>query len=590
MSFSVEHFVDGLVSSDLLTAADLRDLERQLSSDGRYWNSEAVASHLVQQGKLTEYQAHLLRQGETDGLVLGDYVVLDKIGVGGMGEVFKAVHRRMDRTVALKVLSPEATRSAELVARFQREAKAAARLEHPNIVTAYDAGEANGTHFLVMQFINGCDLAAYVRDRCGCLPVAEAVDFILQAARGLEHAHSQGILHRDIKPSNLLLDQHGVVRILDLGLAIFVDQIPEEDRALGDRLTVAGERLGTANYMSPEQAVDTRSTDARSDIYSLGCTLHFLLTGEPPYRRHKKLQVVVAHRNAPIPSLCQQFVDIPVSLDDVFQKMLAKAPEERYQTMSEVVAALEQVARSDLPNASICESSSIDPDGPTSVRGVSPLTDFGGGDRTVGTNDTVQIRANQDTELLHRVGDTPDPKASRRVITSAADDTTDRRTALWVLHTGGGVVISVARGGRFSVSDAVDLPRGEFAVETVGLAYNKLVTDKDIEQLTELAHLARLYLDGTNISDAALTHLPGIRSLIHLALGKTSITDAGLTEISRCKNLRQLSLYATKVSDRGVDVLAKMRQLEKLNLARTKIGQQGLAKLRRALSSCEITS
>ena len=209
-----------------------------------------------------------------------------------MGVVLKAEHRRMARVVAIKVMSSAALKSAEMVKRFQREVQAAAKLEHPNIVTAHDADEVNGTHFLVMQFVDGDDLSAVVKKH-GAQPLDRAVDFILQAARGLEFAHRHGVIHRDIKPHNLLLSKEGVVKVLDMRLARIEEPMGSTREAT---LTSTGAVMGTIDYMSPEQTLDTKTADARSDIYSLGCTLFYLLTGEVPFQADTMMKRLLAHR------------------------------------------------------------------------------------------------------------------------------------------------------------------------------------------------------------------------------------------------------------------------------------------------------
>jgi formylglycine-generating enzyme required for sulfatase activity len=231
-------------------------------------------------------------------------------------------------------------KQAGAVERFRREVEAAAKLSHPNIVTAYDADEHQGMHYLAMEYVEGKDLATVVKDH-GPLPVRQAVECILQAARGLQYAHEQGIVHRDIKPGNLLLDKKGTVKILDMGLAL----IAGAEAALGgpERLTATGQVMGTCDYMSPEQALDSHVADHRTDIYALGCTLYRLLTGHPPYRGETLMQILLAHRENQIPSLCEARPEVPAELDACFQRMLAKEPGDRYQSMAEVVAELETV-------------------------------------------------------------------------------------------------------------------------------------------------------------------------------------------------------------------------------------------------------
>ena len=274
-----------------------------------------------------------------EGEILGNYVLLEPLGAGGMGRVHKARHRLMKRLVALKVLSPELLRSAGARARFRREVEAAARLTHPNIVAAYDAGEADRRDFLVMEYVEGQNLSELVR-RDGPLPVGKALEYLAAAARGLAFAHAAGVVHRDVKPANLLVDANGVVKVLDMGLA----RLPLDEAEAGDAgLTSSGVVMGTAAYMAPEQAADTRRADQRSDIYSLGCCLHFMLTGLPPYEGQTPMETLFAHRERPIPSLCEARPDCPPPVDALFRKMLAKRPEDRPASMTAALAELESL-------------------------------------------------------------------------------------------------------------------------------------------------------------------------------------------------------------------------------------------------------
>jgi formylglycine-generating enzyme required for sulfatase activity/serine/threonine protein kinase/WD40 repeat protein len=276
------------------------------------------------------------------GLQLGAYRLVKKLGQGGMGLVFLAEHQRMKRLVALKVLPPSVTRYPTAVQRFQREVHALARLSHPNIVTAHDADEARGLHFLVMEYVDGQDLMALVKKR-GPLPVGQAIDYVAQGALGLEYAHKRGLVHRDIKPSNLLVDTEGQVKLLDLGLARFSEQADDPD-GQGLDLTGTGVVVGTVDYMSPEQAENTKTVDARADIYSLGCTLYFLLTGKKVYTGETVIARLMAHQTQSIPSLRSINPSLPEALDRVYQKMVAKNREERYQTVTEVLADLGKLA------------------------------------------------------------------------------------------------------------------------------------------------------------------------------------------------------------------------------------------------------
>jgi serine/threonine protein kinase/tetratricopeptide (TPR) repeat protein len=335
MPIILQQFTENLVKSGLMTAEEVASLQDNLQPK----DARGFARELVKTGALTKYQAAAVYQGKTKGLVLGEYVVLEKIGAGGMGEVLKARHRRMDRLVAIKVLPAKTMKSPDAVSRFQREVRAAAKLEHANIVTAYDAGESEGIHFLAMQFVDGQDLASLVQEH-GPLSVEQAVEVTIQAAKGLDYAHGLGVVHRDVKPGNLLLHKDGTVKILDMGLAR-LGALPDAQTAVSEHLTGRGQVLGTCEYMAPEQAEDTHSADHRADIYSLGCALYRLLTGDTPYKGDTLITILLAHREGTIPSLCEARPDVPGELDAVYQKMLSKNPEDRYQSMAEVVTALE---------------------------------------------------------------------------------------------------------------------------------------------------------------------------------------------------------------------------------------------------------
>jgi serine/threonine protein kinase len=298
-----------------------------------------LARALVRAGKLTPYQAGALSQGKARGLLIGNYFILDKLGAGGMGVVFKARHRRLGRIVALKILPPTLARDKDLLSRFRREVDVAARLSHPNIVSVLDANEDRGVQFMTMEYIEGHDLDRLVRHG-GVLPVDQALDCLIQAARGLEAAHTQGIVHRDIKPANLMIDGSGTVRVLDLGLARLVEASnPFADTATGP-LTRSGTYMGTIDFMAPEQGIDSRRVDHRADIYSLGCTLCYLLIGRPPFEGSTILARLMAHQERSPSSLLAARPDLPVAADAVYLNMMAKKPGDRPASMSEVIERL----------------------------------------------------------------------------------------------------------------------------------------------------------------------------------------------------------------------------------------------------------
>jgi serine/threonine protein kinase len=268
---------------------------------------------------------------------LGPYELLEKLGTGGMGVVYKARHRELAKVVALKVLPAE--RMNEMtIARFKNEMRAVGKLEHPNIVGAHDAGQLGGTHFLVMEFVDGIDLDRLV-ERQGGLRLADACELICQAAAGLQHAHDRGLVHRDIKPSNLMLARTGLVKVLDLGVARSLGDAPA-----GERLTATGMILGTADYLAPEQWEASQTADIRADIYSLGCTLYHLLAGTPPFggARYSSWRLKMrAHLETPVPPLRLGPPEAPAELLAVLERMLAKNPADRFATPAEVAAALQ---------------------------------------------------------------------------------------------------------------------------------------------------------------------------------------------------------------------------------------------------------
>ncbi|MCB9873619.1 MAG: SUMF1/EgtB/PvdO family nonheme iron enzyme [Planctomycetaceae bacterium] len=333
MAVTIEEFIQKLTESGVMLGDEITAFHESHTAD----TAEDFADTLIQNKKLTKYQAQQILQGKANGLLLGDYLILDTIGAGGMGQVYLAEHRRMGRQVALKTLPESVAKDLQKIKRFQREVRAAAKLSHPNVVTAYDAGEDKGVHYFVMECVDGIDLSQLVKQQ-GTLPVAQAVNFVLQAAKGLKYAHSKGIVHRDIKPANMLLDSEGTVKLLDMGLAR-INSLDEEVAEID--LTSTGMVMGTVDYMAPEQAVDTKQADARSDIYSLGCMLHYLMTGKSVYGGDTMVKKIFAHRDQPIPSLSATRSGIPSALDVLFQKMVAKDPNDRQQSMSEVISELQ---------------------------------------------------------------------------------------------------------------------------------------------------------------------------------------------------------------------------------------------------------
>jgi len=292
-----------------------------------------LAAMLVKQAVITSFQAKLLLQGRHKGFKLGPYLIRDQIGQGGMGTVYLAEHITLRRWVALKVLPVTATTSKVAVERFLREARAAAALDHPNIVRIFDVGKQGGVHYLAMEYVEGQTLDKLVQT-AGPLGCNRAVEFIVQAAAGLQHAHEKGFVHRDIKPANLILSKDGIVRILDMGLARSFES--------ADKLTEMfdkGAVVGTADYISPEQAMNSPDLDIRADIYSLGATFFTLVTGRTPFQG-TTTQKLLHHQMTAAPSITGLDKTLPPGLASVVAKMLAKKPENRYSTPANVIDAL----------------------------------------------------------------------------------------------------------------------------------------------------------------------------------------------------------------------------------------------------------
>src|SRR5262249_44633490 len=297
---TVDSLVDALRGRPILKGDQFEELLREHAP--AHVDTQELARTLIRMRWLTIYQAKKLIAGKADELVLGQYVVLDKIGEGGMGKVYKAIQLNLNRTVALKIVRAALLKSPTALRRFKKEVVAAAKLSHPNSVRVFDADEVGDRHLLAMEYIQGCDLSRLVKDR-GPLPVATACSYIRQAALGLQHAHDHGMVHRDIKPSNLLVaasdngrfTSRNVVKILDMGLA----RSPA-DEAGGDgeptKTTRPGPVVAPPDFMSPEQPKTPSQVAPRSALYSLGSTFYSLLTGAPPFPIGNPLEKLLQHQ------------------------------------------------------------------------------------------------------------------------------------------------------------------------------------------------------------------------------------------------------------------------------------------------------
>lgn len=353
IKISLDTFLAVMKRSALLSEEQVDSaLERFRASEEAVDDAKAFATFLVKNKQLTVWQAEKVLQGKHKGFVLGRYRLLSLLGKGGMSSVYLAEHMVMKRHCALKVLPAKRVNDASYLGRFHREAQAVASLDHPNIVRAYDVDMATDggveIHFLAMEFVKGKSLLELVQEK-GPVAITDAADMIRQSALGLEHAHRAGLVHRDVKPGNLLYTTDGVIKVLDLGLARFFED--EGDHSL----TVQHDErvLGTADYISPEQALDSHKVDARTDLYSLGCTMFFLLAGHPPFNSGSLAQRLIAHQTQPPPAITSIRPDVPLSLQAIIEKMMAKKVEDRYQSAQEVADDLTNwLAKPELHEAS----------------------------------------------------------------------------------------------------------------------------------------------------------------------------------------------------------------------------------------------
>jgi eukaryotic-like serine/threonine-protein kinase len=324
-------------NSGVLPEKQLAEIKSKILHGEYPMDSIALAECLVRDKILTSYQVKRFLSNRSNGLIVGRYVILDRIGSGSMGRVYKAHHVMMDRVVALKIISPEIASNERVVARFHREMKLVGRLDHPNVVRAFDADQVQKVLYIVMEFVPGYSLGERLKK--GPIPPLEMIDYASQAALGLAHAHDQGIVHRDIKPSNMLLNREGRIKILDLGLGVLMEADNSATFATADGIAV-----GTVDYMSPEQACG-RDVDGRSDLYGLGCAMYHLMTGRLPFPGTSPIERLgkrISGRHVPI---TEHLPEMPSSFVRILDKMMAHKPHERFATATEVAEALQGLIR-----------------------------------------------------------------------------------------------------------------------------------------------------------------------------------------------------------------------------------------------------
>jgi serine/threonine-protein kinase len=337
-----ESFLTGFRQSGLVHEDRVESIINDLRKSGvDFGSAQSIAAAMIKKKLITEWQADKLLQGRHKGFILGRYRLQALLGKGEMSAVYQARHITMERSCAIKVLPANRVKDTSYLGRFYREARAVAALNHPHIVSAYDVDQQSEggaeIHFLVMEHVEGANLEELIKQK-GKIDIQNAADYIRQGAEGLAHAHQSGLIHRDIKPGNFLINTQGTVKLLDLGLARFFNTDGEESLTIKHDEKV----LGTADFLAPEQAIDSHAVDARADIYSLGCTLYYCLTGHPPFTDGTLVQRLLAHQTKTPPSVKLDRPETPESLVTILEKMMAKNKEDRYQTARDTADALGQ--------------------------------------------------------------------------------------------------------------------------------------------------------------------------------------------------------------------------------------------------------
>lgn len=561
------------------------------------------------------------------GTRIGPYEILGPIGTGGMGTVYQARHLVLNKIVALKFLHTSRGSHPESIARFLREMKAIGSLHHANIVQAFDAGEAEGTHFLAMEYVPGISLHLQL-SQCGPLSIEAACAVVRQAASALGAAHAIGLIHRDVKPSNLLLTPSGTVKLLDLGIARWME---EEADASDPLLTQPDDQIGTPDFMAPEQWDDPRLVDGRTDLYGLGCTLHALLTGKAPYASdtvRSRTGKRKAHVDGPIPDLRALRPDAPDELVRIHRRLLEKKPEDRFANAAELIEALRELAGGTFP----LEPTPADP-----TRVDSPSTNRPPRPSKPARRWITSTRARLGLELavltvvvaiLWRA--TPQSAATRTSPASSFQAPpgtppvtelvlTPDELARWVVQVGGTLIVTDGSRER-TVHRETDLPvrhsqivelrlqscknffdadlkrfRGLPSLRRINLNFNPQVTDAGLASLGTLPALEHLEMFGTQVTDQSwpvLLAQPRLRFLdlwrcrhIHgegsagisalsvevLKLGSTGVTDAAVLQWGDFPTLRELALTGCPVTIKAVRHLTKVApQLQSLTLDGTK--------------------
>lgn len=577
------------------------------------------------------------------GMVLGQYRLVDKLGEGGMGTVWKARHLRLDKLVALKLLSSRA-QTGIASERFEREMRALGRIEHHNLVRAYDGGDVDGTKYLVMEFIEGTDLSRLVREQ-GPVELRTALRYIEQAARGLAAAHSAGLVHRDIKPANLLLDGRGEIKVTDLGLARLVDDGEAEADDETEPLTAAGSILGTPDYMAPEQWESTSTVDGRCDLYALGCTLFFLLTGRAPYRDQKSaIDKMKAHVLLPPPDLSAvrsaelsgvrhgiagPVADLPDEVLAIYNRLVQKSPDDRFANADALVTALQPwlsaPAPAPAPVASVPAPATSAPASANAPGGGWRLWAGGAAAAALvlfgvivvitkpdGTKVEIPVEPGSRVEIVTKAapppvtvptkptppasGNTPAPTVAKTPAPAPANTTPEplsaanlqRRVAESVLAAGGFVGIHDSQGQWLEVKPGSPLPDQPFLVSQVFLFPRKEWTDAQMPLLGRLpwSGMSGLQINSTSIGDEGISHLTRM-SVAGVDCANALMTDAGVARLLDNSGLRWINahFYNTPLSSATMAKAANLPRFRSIHLhGGSDIAPLGVSRSLRSLS------
>lgn len=614
-STTVNVFLSTLRRSNLLSPEQMATA----NSIGTDSDAVATARDLVKRDWITEWQARQLLAGKSK-LYLGKYKLLDVLGQGGMGAVLKAQSMTLGRPVALKVLTKSISNNEVAEARFLREIRYAGRLNHPNIVRAIDADRVGERAFLVMEYVEGCDLKKVLR-RDGPMGIDFACECIRQAAAGLQHAHEAGMVHRDIKPSNLLLtkDPHTgqpLVKVLDLGLARF-----DQEKSSEFSITRTGQIMGSPDYMAPEQAMNARTADIRSDIYGLGVTLYQLLSDSLPFSGENVMERLVARINEDAPPVSSVRPDVPPVLVHIIARMLHREPAQRFQTPAEVEVVLQSfvssprelqvqtVVATPIPTDSTLQAEADDTlnlfvghlgtkaqSTPTGRRKKSiwPVAVSIGTALAIVCGVLFALSKEQglvSPSSPQLTGDDssdapavpPDPPGLNQppptdngtsgpgiLMLPSAFSNPDVKVAHWALTTASQIEIQIGEESR-ELKRVEDIPTGEFSVVGLDLHGLQSVSDEVLDNLKLATRLRTLNLSGGAVTDKHLDRISGLKHVASLDLSNTMVTSEGMPLIASMSELSRLRLRYTEVSSEGVEALTELSQLRRLDLEGTNV-------------------